>query len=179
MMRIILVIFTSLVATSVGIWAGSIYSFRAASDLPANSSGSHPPQKEFLTPDLFVVPRIANNSVTGYLICRLVILIDISQSLPAEYIEDVLIADQLYKAIFHVAPTASTQEDIPDMSTPVDEIIKALNLIAGNERYLGAYIQQVDIFNRDEVRQKIVEERFVGEETTEKPKKSSSGGSNH
>ena len=179
MMRMLLVIFISVVATSAGIWTGSIYSFRAATDIPNNSAEKHPPQKEFLTPELFVVPRITNNSVTGYLICRLVIVIDISQSLPSEYIEDFLIADQVYKAIFRVAPTVSTQEDIPDMSAPVDEVIKALNQIAGNERYLGAYIQQVDIFKRDEVRQKIVEERFVGDETPEKAKKSSSGVSNH
>ena len=158
----------------MGIWAGSIYSFGTKPDHPADAAGIHLPQKEFLSPELFVIPRVTNNSLNGYLVCRLVISIDATQSLPAEYIEDTLIADQVYKAIFRVAPRDSALEAVPDMSAPVDEIIEALNQIAGNKRYLGAYIQQVDIFNRDEVRQKIVQERFVGDEPPEHVSKPSS-----
>ena len=160
MLQVLIIVLLAVTGSIGGIWAGHLASTKAEEAKASDPAHGAVPQVEFLTPELFVIPLVSGSNVDGYFVCRLVIAVDPSKPAMPGINEDTLLADQFHNVAFKSKFYSPADGNIPDVSGLVDALINNLNEMVGNSRYTSAYVQQIDVFNRDEVRQKVVEDRF-------------------
>lgn len=160
MLQIIIIVLLAITGSIGGIWAGHLASTKAEEAKAFDPAHGAVAQVEFLTPELFVIPLVSGANIEGYFVCRLVFAVDPSKPAMPGINEDTLLADQFHKVAFKSKFYSPADGNIPDVSGLVDALLSNLNDMAENDRYKSAFVQQIDVFNRDEVRQKVVEDRF-------------------
>lgn len=163
MIRLFLIAFLASTGTFAGVWLEAKFDDMVKIDATSATERSKQLEKEFLTPDLLVVPIVNRTNLIGYLVCRLVFVVNPQFPAVKSIPEDVLLADGFYAASFKSHFYIPNVTDVPDMVGLADEIVSSMNSAAGHKRYLNVLIQQVDYFARTEVRQKVVESRFEKE----------------
>lgn len=160
MLQIILIILLSIAGSAGGIWAGYVASTQVPDAETSTTAHGSKAEPVFLTPELFVVPLVTKSTVQGYFVCRLVFEIDPSIPPAVGVNEDTLLADQFYQVSFKGEFYDLENRNIPDVSKLVDTLVANLNELTADSRYTRVYVQQVDLFERSEVRKKVVEDRF-------------------
>jgi hypothetical protein len=161
MIRFLIIILISMAGSAGGIWGGTYYASASFALGENNHQLAPPPKTEFLTPDLFVVPVVTRNEVLGFLVCRLAFAINSQKASVPNISEETLMADLFYEIAFKGSSYIPDDTKVPNMSNVADAMLARLNEITGTNRFTAVYIQQVDFFNREEVRRKVVEDRFA------------------
>ena len=160
MIRLIIIIVLAVAGSAGGIWGG-LHFANSAAEAEANGQAiEKEPKTEYLTPELFVVPVFTRKNVMGFLVCRLAFAIDADLPAFAGMSEDTMMADLFYEIAFDGLAYIPGETKVPDLSHVADTMVARLNEISGTPRYTGVFIQQVDYFDRDDVRRKVVEDRF-------------------
>lgn len=160
MFRLFIIILFAVAGSTGGIWGGLYFAGQRTVAIPERGDSAKV-KTEFLTPELFVVPVVTRNEVLGFLVCRLAFAINPTLK-PVDGIgEEVLMNDLFYDVVFKGNSYFPGENLAPDLSSAADMILAKLNVASGNGRFTNVYIQQVDFFSRDEVRRKVVEDRFA------------------
>jgi hypothetical protein len=159
MFRLIFIILISVASSAGGIWGG-LYFAKTAS-LQSGDIAKIPAKREFLTPELFVVPVLTRNGLQGFVVCRLAFAINATEPPFSGISEDVLMNDMFYELVFKGHTYIPNTTEVPILSDVADAMVTKLNMLAKNKRYTEVYIQQVDFFDRDQIRRKAVEDRLT------------------
>jgi hypothetical protein len=161
MLRVALVIAFTCCGTATGIFLGNLEE-KAGTKLAASRSERHV-AFEYLTPDLFVTSIIREASLSGFYIFRFVIEYDPSVKNTTGISDDVILADSMAAATFNNETDKVSKTDIPDVSAYADTALAEANRVVAGKRFTQMLVQQFDLFDRTEVRKKVVEERVAPE----------------
>ncbi len=161
MVKLVIIILLSMAGSAGGIWGGLYFANSVAASDTGENGHEVTPKIEFLTPDLFVVPVVSRDDVRGFLVCRLAFAINAAKPANATISEDTIMTDLFYEIAFKGTAYIPGETKVPNLAGIADGMLARLNEVSGNERYTAVYVQQVDFFERDEVRRKVVEDRFA------------------
>ena len=115
----------------------------------------------YLLPDIFVTSVVRDRTQLGFAILRFAVECDLAMSNRTGVDDAVVLADAVNAVMFNRESAGPGGADLPEVSAVADEMLAVANLAAEGKRFRRALILQVDLFDRTEVRKRVVVERIA------------------
>lgn len=161
-MRLLIAFLFSVIISSTGIFYGEKYADKKIKDSNIIKSKPNLSKIEYLNSDIYAYPVIKNKNLIGFFICKYIYEINAEIAFSFEVDESAFLSDIFYQSAFESQIFILEGNAVPDVAKVADLALAKSNESHLSKRYLNVLIQQVDYFERTEVRRKIVEEREVG-----------------
>lgn len=114
---------------------------------------------EYINTELYVFTSIERNIVSGFLVCRLLFQADQNANFAAGVGENDFLSDIFYQSMFERDIKFRSKWNTSDVAGVADLALAKANASTGSKRYLKVLVQQVDYFERGDVRRRNVEDR--------------------
>jgi hypothetical protein len=161
MLRLLIVIVFVCLGTLTGIWAGNVFAGDPENKIAVEGELPGPHETAYLTPEIFVLPIVTSSEVNGFLVTRFAFGTNNSEANNTGVDDETILRDIFYDVAFNSAVYRPGETRVPDASAVADALLAKGNDFVGVQRFTSVLIQQVDFFNRSEVRRKVVEERSL------------------
>ena len=160
-MKTITAFILSIIISTISIFYGEKHAKITTNDSQKLKTTAKLKKIEYVNPDIYAYPVIIKKELVGYFICKFSFEIDAEVNYEFEVDEKDFLTDIFYQSAFESQIFIREGDAVPDVAKVADIALAKSNEVSVSKRYLNVLIQQVDYFDRTEVRRKIVEEREV------------------